>query len=417
MKRSINRKGWILGLTAALVLAACGPGDLPETSAEDMTENKKESTTENTVVDTTEDTTEAATEELTSAVELSSSEEDTPLATEEDTQDWGEPSQVLSGDWNEDGQEDVLESYWEDIEGGIHGIGIQLQISGTEAPGIVWAHDNGVLEEVLNGDLDGDGEQEIVIVFDKLGSGACGAYGLILLDHIEDEWIAVTEDKLFSGFTYQVNYEEATHSYLVQGAESGKEYRLPWDSELQDPAYTSGRATPFYNWTMVNGTEQDYLELWQYVAGECTVDHVGDMVTTIALQDGVIQLKDEIAVQETLTLCKVKSVGDQLEILPIEHVYDVNAKRLEELTNDGWDLEQLFHDDVQGYYEIPYEEKKITAVLTEDTRYYHWFYSIHMIRVDKEEMHFVDQDISKSGHYRVFLEGNQVVCIMWDSRQ
>lgn len=396
---------WFLMMMICLALTACRTSDPTQTSVEsDMIESAEPMETS------------ASTVEIPLTTEVQSVTEAQPVI-EGSVPGLGEPWHVISGDWNEDGQEDVLESYGEDEERGILGIGIRLRVSGAENPSIVWVHDTGVLEKVLNGDLDGDGEQEIVIVFDYRGNGAAGAYGLMLLDHIEDEWIAVTENNLFSGFTYQVNYEAATSSYLVQGEESGKEHRLSWDKELEDPSYTSGRVTPFYNCTVVSGTDQDYLELWQYVAGECTVDHVGDMVTTIALQDGRIQLKDEIAVQETLALCKVRLEGDQLEILPMEHVYDFDTKRLEELTNAGWDLEQLYHDDMLCYYEVPYEEDKIITVLTEDTRYYHWFYSINMDRVDKEEMHFVDQDISKSGRYRVFLEGDQVVCIMWDSRQ
>jgi len=401
MKKTSKMGKWFLMMVLSLALTACGKSELTQTTVESDT------------VDITESVETSASQpasETQPAIE-------TQPETEEVILDGGEPSQVLSGDWNEDGKEDTVELYWEELEGSIYVTCLQLQISGTQDPCVVQLDREYRLAEIQNGDLDGDGQQEIVIIFDALGNGANGAYGLILLDHIENEWISVTGKMVFSGFTYQVTYEESTGSYLVTNAESGKEYRLHWDEALQDPANVSGRVTQFYNWTIVKGTEQDYLELWQYVAGEFTMDHVGDMVTTIALQDGAIQLKDEMAVQETWSLCKTKKTGDHLEIIPVEHVYDGDTKRLEELKHAGWDLEKLYHDDMLRYYEIPYEEEKITALLTDATRYYQRFDENHMIRVEEEEMGFVDDDLSRSGRYWVFLDREQVVCIMWDPRQ
>ncbi len=391
-----TRKQRFVGVVAMLLifcLAAC------------VTSDPTQTTVEPDVIETTE------------SVETSAPVKETQPVTEAVIPDGDAPLQVLSDDWNEDGQEDTLELCWREMEGSIYVTDLQLQISGTEEPCVVQLDREFPLVDIQNGDLDGDGEQEIVMVFDALGNGANGAYGLILLDHRGKEWISVTGEEVFPGFTYQVTYEETTSSYVVTGEESGKEYRLRWDEELQDPANADGRVTMFYNWTVVNGTEQDYLELWQYVAGEFTMDHVGDMVTMLSLQDGTITLEDEIAVQEMRVLCKVKRIGDQLELLPVERVYDGDTTRLEELKQAGWDLNQLFHDDVLRYYEIPYEEEKMTVSLSDATRYYHRFDENHMIRMDEAEMHFETETIEKSGNYYICFEGDRVACIMWDPYQ
>ena len=79
--------------------------------------------------------------------------------------------------------------------------------------------------------------------------------------------------------------------------------------------------------------------------------------------------------------------------------------------------DQLYHDDVLQYYEIPYEEEKMTVSLSDAIRYYHRFDENHMIRVDETEMYFETEDMEKSGYYYICLEGDRVACIMWDPYQ
>ena len=419
-KKSIKRIAASMMLAAGmcLSLAACGPGDLTDTETstdgmETMADETKESMTEEPTTvspiqeteepteETIEETTKEITEESTNTIDISA---------------WGEPTEVIGGDWNEDQSWDLLRIYSEEIamEYGECCIGIQLSISGR--PSYI-APVLGVtrFEDFLRGDFDGDKELEYVVAFDLGGSGASGSYCVLLLDYVDNQWVTVTgpEGSRFDGFAYDVVYDTADCGYRVNGKESGLEHFLPWEDEWKDPEYNGGGVTSLYNWTVAEGDDQDRLELWQYVYGDCTSDHVGDVVTTVSIENGVLKLEEEIVVQVSMPLCYVKKIGSQLEVIPIERVDDYDTNRLEELQNEGWDLDEIYYDDIGRYYEVPHYEGMVTVSLQDTTRYYEFQYANRMIRVDQQEIPFREDGIEQSGRYRVYLDGDRVTCIMW----
>ncbi len=125
----------------------------------------------------------------------------------------------------------------------------------------------------------------------------------------------------------------------------------------------------------------------------------------------------QIASEQTISgrwdgpLYQVLKNGDRLEILPIEYVKESNTKRLDELAQQGWDLEKLFFDDIYHHYMVEYETERQMVQLTEDTRYY-GIDSYGIVRATEDEMYFCEDDIRNSGDYRIVVEQGKVVCIL-----
>ena len=270
----MNRR-WGVFAFALLVMTmwACAPGDTEEITKESS--------------------------EVHSSIEMETMLETTMVketsAEEETTDILAVPSQVVTGDWNEDGQQDRLELYEEEMEGSSYLTEVRLYCD-AEEPWILEVMYPMSFEDVLSGDFDGDQENELVVLFDIHAVGANGGCGLYMLDQVNGQWMSVPQDDLFIGFSYDVVYDKSEKTFKVSGQDSGQEYWFPWDADLMDPDHALGRVTPFYRWSVVEDAEMDHITLWQYVAGEFTSDYLGDMVITICLEEGRIHLEEEIAV-------------------------------------------------------------------------------------------------------------------------
>ena len=528
MKKIRNIGRCILIMVMGFAVMACGPGDPIGTSAQTETP-------EATIQEREDITEEPYTQEdPQKETEMLPDVEQTQI----DTSGWGQPLEEMSGDWNGDGGHDQLLIYQEELEGSTYTIGIQLKISGRK-PYIFQTPGANTYEDFLRGDFDGDGEVEYGIVIDLQAQGANGGYGMVLVDYVDGQWVEITQQEpfLFTGFTYEVISDEGGWYHII-GQESGLEHMVQGE---EIPETDGGLVTPFWLWAVIDGEDQDYLQIWQYAAGGHKVNQICDVVATFGVKDGRLEIIEEYvsqdlmmydgyeakilgwnhsmaeltgeyyvrlvnpagmilecapehenyeelkkyervwvpfstqsveffstgiepaielqvlcsyeeflqdwdseqlyeitfyAVRERATIMRAKPVESQsmsqtqresnwyhvlmmdkqLEILPIEYVNENDTKRLDELVQQGWELDKLFFDEMFRKYLVEYETERKIVYLTENTRYY-LIDAYGYVRAAENEMYFRQDDIHKSGDYRIILEQDQVICVLLDQRQ
>ncbi|MCM1045924.1 MAG: hypothetical protein NC417_10480 [Candidatus Gastranaerophilales bacterium] len=200
-------------------------------------------------------------------------------------------SGVFTGDWDNDGAEDTLTIETKEQEGSEMIQKLELALSGCASAYIIEDADCDFID-ILAGDFDGDEEAEILLLFDMRYAGANGCCGLQLLDKTGVEYGNVAED-FFTGFQYTMEVQTGENSgYLIVSDKSGEAFFIE-----EENVYESAIAevTGWYGLEILEGTEQDYIRLKQYVAGDDMTDHVGDMVTVLSAgNDGLIILDEKV---------------------------------------------------------------------------------------------------------------------------
>ena len=195
----------------------------------------------------------------------------------------------FSDDWNVDGIKDRLKIEAGEAEGSQSIKRFELEISGAKQPFILEQKSYDFVH-IFQGDFDGDGEQEIGLLFDIRYNGANGGLGLYLLKQTDDIWKNVLGDEIFSGFSYRVSTDAQKGTYEITSEKNGQEYVLEKQS-INESAI--GEVTPFYGIEVLSGAEKDYIRIRQYIAGEDMTDHVGDVVSVFCLEDGNVRLVEE----------------------------------------------------------------------------------------------------------------------------
>ena len=197
----------------------------------------------------------------------------------------------LFGDWNADGDEDRMKIEVEEVEGSSVIKRLELDVSGAEQKFRMEekAYD---FVHIFNGDFDGDGEQEIALLFDIRYSGANGGLGLYLLKQTDEGWNSVLGEEAFTGFSYQVSVDREKSTYKITSGQSAQEFVL---EKEKIPERIIDEVSPFYSIEVLSGGEQDYIRIRQYIAGEDMTDHIGDMVSVLCWEDGSMCLVDEYA--------------------------------------------------------------------------------------------------------------------------
>ena len=197
----------------------------------------------------------------------------------------------LSGDWNADGDEDCLKIEVEEVEGSSVIKRLELDVSGAKQPFLMEekAYD---FVHIFNSDFDGDGEQEIALLFDVRYNGANGGLGLYLLKQAGEGWNSVLGEEVFTGVSYRVSVDLEKSAYKITSEQSAQEYVL---EKEKIPEQVIDEVSPFYAMEVLGGGEQGYIRIRQYIAGEDMTDHIGDMISGLCLEDGYIRLVDEYA--------------------------------------------------------------------------------------------------------------------------
>ncbi len=198
-------------------------------------------------------------------------------------------SGVFTGNWDSDGAEDTLMIMTREEEGSEMIQKLELVLSGCSNPYIIENADCDFID-ILAGNFDGDEDAEILLLFDMRYAGANGCCGLYLLDKTGSEYVNVAEG-FFTGFDYTMEVQTGENSgYRIVNEKSGEVFFIK-----EENVYESAIAevTGWYNLEILEGTEQDYIRLKQYVAGDDMTDHVGDMVTVLSAGNGGLLLLDE----------------------------------------------------------------------------------------------------------------------------
>lgn len=198
-------------------------------------------------------------------------------------------SGVFTGDWDNDGAEDTLTITTREQEGSEMIQKLELALSGSPDTYIIENADCDFID-ILTGDFDGDEEAEILLLFDMRYAGANGCCGLQLLDKNGSEYVNVAEG-FFTGFYYTMEVQTGENSgYRIVNDKSGEEFFIKEDNVNE---FAIAEVTGWYYLEILEGTEQDYIRLRQYVAGEDMTDHVGDIVTILSARNGALLMVDE----------------------------------------------------------------------------------------------------------------------------
>ena len=106
---------------------------------------------------------------------------------------------------------------------------------------------------------------------------------------------------------------------------------------------------------------------------------------------------------------RVKPQGDRWEIYPVEYVEESDEQRLQELIQQGWNLEEVLYDDMYHFYMFVYDTEKQLVRPAEDIRYYAIdLYATHAI--SPEELRL--EEGTYSGNYRLVVKDGVVECIL-----
>lgn len=198
-------------------------------------------------------------------------------------------SGVFTGDWDNDGAEDTLTITTKEQEGSEMIQKLELALSGCPDTYSIENADCDFID-ILTGDFDGDKEAEILLLFDMRYAGANGCCSLQLLDKTGSEYVNVAEG-FFTGFYYTMEVQTGENSgYRIVNDKSGEEFFIK-EENVNEFAITE--VTGWYYLEILEGTEQDYIRLRQYVAGEDMTDHVGDIVTILSARNGGLFILDE----------------------------------------------------------------------------------------------------------------------------
>ncbi len=140
--------------------------------------------------------------------------------------------------------------------------------------------------------MDRDGEAEILLLFDMRYVGANGCCGLQLLDKTGLEYVNVVEG-FFTGFDYTMEVQTGENSgYRIVSDKSGEEFFIKEENVYESAI---AKVTGWYYLEILEGTEQDYIRLRQYVAGDDMTDHAGDMVMVLSAgNDGLLLLDENV---------------------------------------------------------------------------------------------------------------------------
>lgn len=106
---------------------------------------------------------------------------------------------TLKDDWDGDGKEDTLSFILTEMEGSLLIDGLHLELSGTEEL-FELKDPQGHFYDIFSGDFDEDGKQEVVLAFDTGYAGANGGYGMYLLDEQGGNLVSVFGEEMFTGF-------------------------------------------------------------------------------------------------------------------------------------------------------------------------------------------------------------------------
>lgn len=200
-------------------------------------------------------------------------------------------SGVFTGDWDNDGVEDTLTIETKEQEGSEMIQKLELTLSGCSNAYIIENADCDFID-IQAGDLDRDGEAEILLLFDMRYVGANGCCGLQLLDKTGLEYVNVVEG-FFTGFDYTMEVQIGENSgYRIVSDKSGEEFFIKEENVYESAI---AKVTGWYYLEILEGTEQDYIRLKQYVAGDDMTDHVGDMVMVLSTgSDGLLMLDENV---------------------------------------------------------------------------------------------------------------------------
>ena len=201
----------------------------------------------------------------------------------------GSKSGVFTGDWDNDGAEDTLTITTGEQEGFEMIQKLELALSGCSDAYIIEDADCDFID-IQAGDFDRDEEAEILLLFDMRYAGANGCCGLQLLDKTGSEYVNVAKD-FFTGFDYTMEAQTGENSgYRIVSGKSGEEFFIK-EEDVYESAIA--KVTGWYDLEILEGTEQDYIRLKQYAAGDDMTDHVGDMVTVLSAENGGLLMLDE----------------------------------------------------------------------------------------------------------------------------
>ena len=106
---------------------------------------------------------------------------------------------------------------------------------------------------------------------------------------------------------------------------------------------------------------------------------------------------------------RVKPQGDQWEIYPVEYVEESDEQRLQELMQQGWNLEEVPYSDMYHFYMFVYDTEKHLVRSAENIRYYAIdAYGIYPISRDELRL----KEGEYSGDYRLVIKDGVVECIL-----
>jgi len=198
-------------------------------------------------------------------------------------------SGVFTGDWDNDGAEDTLTIETREQEGSEMIQKLELTLSGCSNAYIMEDADCDFID-ILAGDFDRDEESEILLLFDMRYAGANGCCGLQLLDKTGLEYVNVVEG-FFTGFDYTMEVQTGENSgYRIVSDQSGEEFFIKEENVYESAI---AKVTGWYYLEILEGTEQDYIRLKQYIAGDDMTDHVGDMVMVLSAGNNGLLMLDE----------------------------------------------------------------------------------------------------------------------------